>query len=167
MNLAKEMMMIQKAHSRRATIALLGSVSLLPLLAACSETKAKTIVVHKDANCGCCNGWVEHIDQAGFKAEVRNVTDLAEVKKRLGVPAVLASCHTGEVDGYVIEGHVPAEAIQKLLAEKPKARGLAVPGIPIGSPGMEGADPETYDVVIFDETSNKPFMKFVETRVVG
>ena len=115
--------MIQKAYSRRATIGLLTSVSLLPLFAACSEAKAKTIVVHKDANCGCCNGWVKHIDQAGFKTDVRNVTDLAEVKKRLGVPDALASCHTGEVDGYVIEGHVPAEAIQKLLAEKPKARG--------------------------------------------
>jgi hypothetical protein len=164
---AKEMPMIQKAYSCRATVSLLASASLLPVLAACSETEAQTITVHKDANCGCCNGWVKHLNGAGFQTVVRNVSDLAEVKKRLGVPDALASCHTGEVEGYVIEGHVPAEAIQRLLAEKPKARGLAVPGMPIGSPGMEGANPETYDVVIFDESSSKPFMKFVETRVVG
>ncbi len=95
------------------------------------------------------------------------MSDLSDVKKRLRVPDSLASCHTGEVEGYVIEGHVPAEAILKLLAEKPKARGLAVPGMPIGSPGMEGPDPEPYDVVIFDDTSSKPFMRFIESRVVG
>lgn len=101
------------------------------------------ITVHKDPNCGCCTGWAEHLAKAGFEVKTIDTTTLDAVKKRLGVPTDLAACHTAEVDGYVVEGHVPAAALKRFLNEKPKATGLAVPGMPIGSPGMEGGTPET------------------------
>lgn len=159
--------MTSEAYTRRATLSLLASVSLLPLAAACSEESAGAMTVYKDPNCGCCNGWIKHVRAAGFETTVRNGGDLVEVKKRLGVPSELTSCHTAEISGYVIEGHVPAPAIQKLLAEKPQAKGLAAAGMPIGSPGMEGANPEPYEVVIFDDTSSRPYMKFLESRAIG
>ena len=109
------------------------------------------MIVTKDPNCGCCGGWVEHMKAAGFPVEVITSSDVDQVKLRLGVPDDLASCHTAEVSGYVVEGHVPADAVKRLLAEKPQARGLAVPGMPMGSPGMEvaGKAPESYEVVLF------------------
>jgi hypothetical protein len=131
--------------------ALLG-LSALALLAGTRSVAAGPIVtVTKDPNCGCCGDWVEHLRQAGFAVEVRDVPEVNRVKARLGVPSDLAACHTAEVSGYVIEGHVPASAIRRLLDEKPKAKGLAVAGMPVGSPGMEvpGAPPDTYDVVLF------------------
>jgi hypothetical protein len=110
-----------------------------------------TVTVTKDPNCGCCSGWVEHLRQAGFVVEVRDVSDLNRVKARLGIPSDLAACHTAEVSGYVIEGHVPASALRRFLDEKPNARGLAVAGMPVGSPGMEvpGTPPEEYNVILF------------------
>jgi hypothetical protein len=105
----------------------------------------------KDPTCGCCSGWVQHLQNAGFATKVLDTRDIDAVKKRLGVPDDLAACHTAEVAGYVIEGHVPAAALSRFLAEKPNATGLAVPGMPIGSPGMEGGRPEKYDVVLFGQ----------------
>ncbi|MEA5667827.1 DUF411 domain-containing protein [Stenotrophomonas sp. MH1] len=98
------------------------------------------VKVHKDPNCGCCGGWAEHMQAAGFPVEVHDTSDMALVKQRLGIGEGMMSCHTSEIDGYVVEGHVPVSAIQKLLAERPKARGLVLPGMPIGSPGMESPD---------------------------
>jgi hypothetical protein len=95
------------------------------------------IQVHKSPTCGCCREWVEHLQQNGFKVEVFEADDLEPVKTRLGVPPGKGSCHTGEVGGYLVEGHVPAVDIRRLLAERPKARGLVLPGMPVGSPGME------------------------------
>lgn len=124
-----------------------------------SETVAETptpaagatpqlVVVHKNPTCGCCEMWVEHLRDAGFRVEVRNEDNLDPIKQRLGVPYGKGSCHTAEVAGYVVEGHVPAADIRRLLAEKPKARGLVLPGMPLGSPGMEveGATPQPYTV---------------------
>lgn len=109
------------------------------------------LVVHKTASCGCCGVWVEHMRHAGFQVEVRDEEDLNAVKLRLGVPPAKGSCHTAEVGGYVIEGHVPAEDIKRLLAERPRARGLVLPGMPMGSPGMETPDgsvqPYTVEIV--------------------
>lgn len=109
------------------------------------------MVVHKTASCGCCGVWVEHMRHAGFQVEVRDEEDLNAVKLRLGVPPAKGSCHTAEVGGYVIEGHVPAEDIKRLLAERPRARGLVLPGMPMGSPGMETPDgsvqPYTVEIV--------------------
>ena len=113
-----------------------------------------TIAVTKDPNCDCCSGWVEHLRQAGFAVEVRDVPDVNRIKARLGVPSDLAACHTAQVSGYVIEGHVPASALRRFLKEKPNAKGLAVRGMPVGSPGMEvpGSPPEEYNVVLFGPT---------------
>jgi hypothetical protein len=120
------------------------------------------VAVTKDPNCGCCGGWVEHLKGAAFPVEVSEATDVNRVKVRLGVPQALAACHTAEVDGYVIEGHVPAPAIKRLLAERPQAKGLAVPGMPVGSPGMEveGSEPETYSVVLFGPSGQRTFARF-------
>lgn len=98
------------------------------------------VVVHKSPSCGCCGAWVEHMRDAGFPVEVRNADNLEPVKSRLGVPYGKGSCHTAEVDGYFVEGHVPASDIKRMLAERPDALGLTLPGMPIGSPGMEVPD---------------------------
>ena len=126
-----------------------------------SAAPKPAINVSKDPNCGCCTGWVEHLRRNGFVATVVDSADMQAVKARLGVPAELASCHTAEIAGYVIEGHVPALAIARLLAEKPAARGLAVPGMPIGSPGMEGGRPEVYEVILFGKDHPVSYGRFL------
>lgn len=109
-----------------------------------------TVEVTKDPTCGCCEKWLAHLSEGGFTVTVTKAP-VNPLKVRLGVPRELASCHTAQVGGYVIEGHVPAGAIRRLLAERPEGTGLAVPGMPAGSPGMEveGMDPDNYDVVLF------------------
>ena len=124
--------------SRRSFLA---SATAFPLLLSTAGTVRSAglplVTVTKDTNCGCCGAWVEHIEAAGFPVSVVESSEVESLKQRLGVPAALYSCHTAEVDGYVIEGHVPAAAIQRLLTERPSATGLAVPGMPAGSPGMD------------------------------
>lgn len=107
-------------------------------------------VVYKSPTCGCCTAWARHLERAGFVVELRDVPDVTPVKARAGVPAALGACHTAFVGGYVIEGHVPAADVRRLLAESPPVVGLAVPGMPEGSPGMEGPNPEPYRVLAFD-----------------
>ena len=124
------------------------------------------MVVSKDPNCGCCSLWIEHIRAAGFDVEAVDTGDLAALKRRLGVPSQLSACHTAEIGGYVIEGHVPAAAIKRLLRERPAAQGLAVPGMPVGSPGMEvaGAANEVYDVILFGAGRQQRFARFEGAR---
>ena len=113
---------------------------------------ATTIQVYKTPTCGCCSEWIEHLRDAGFRVEATDLTDLTAIKTEHGVTRDLASCHTAFVGDYVIEGHVPAQDIRRLLEERPEIAGLAVPGMPMGSPGMEHPDPsrhEAYDVVAF------------------
>jgi len=150
---------------RRFVVGLVGVAWAAPLRAAESLPK---IAVTKDPNCSCCSGWVDHLKQAGFPVEVIETPDINRVKVRLGVPQSLAACHTGEVAGYVIEGHVPAGGIKRLLAEKPQAKGLAVPGMPIGSPGMEvdGAEPETYEVILFGSGGQRIFARYRGVQAV-
>jgi hypothetical protein len=107
------------------------------------------VKVYKTPTCGCCNGWVDHLREEGFTVETVDLPNLGQVKEDLGVDTSLMSCHTALVDGYVVEGHVPASAIRRLLAERPEVTGLAVPGMPMGSPGMEGPNPEVYQVLTF------------------
>lgn len=110
--------------------------------------------VFKSPTCGCCNGWIDHLREAGFEVEATDVADTTPIAQRLGVPDSLRSCHTAEIDGYAIEGHVPAADIRRLLAERPDAAGIAVPGMPIGSPGMEMADrSDPYQVLLFADGS--------------
>lgn len=114
-----------------------------------SPLGAPQILIYKSPTCGCCKLWVDHIVAAGFRPTVRDVPNVAPLKAELGVPAPLHSCHTALVDGYVLEGHVPADLALKLLAERPDALGLAVPGMPMGSPGMDGPRKDDYDVILF------------------
>jgi len=113
--------------------------------------RSEEVVVYKSPWCGCCEGWVDHMRASGFEVTVREQEELSAIKRMSGVPEVLESCHTAFVGGYAIEGHVPAGAIERLLAERPPVRGLAAPGMPIGSPGMEGADPKPYEVMTFTQ----------------
>lgn len=108
------------------------------------------VVVHKNPSCGCCGLWVEHMHAHGFEVEVRDVDDMGPIKERVGVPPGMGSCHTAEVAGYFLEGHVPAADVRRLLEERPEARGLTVPGMPLGSPGMEVPDGrvQPYEVVL-------------------
>jgi hypothetical protein len=115
----------------------LTAVSALAMAAALPLQAATSIHVFKNPDCGCCSGWVDHLKAAGFAVQVTEVDDTAESRKRLGMPEKFGSCHTATVEGYVLEGHVPAADIRRLLAMRPKALGLAVPGMPVGSPGME------------------------------
>ena len=147
---------------RSALLAAAGSL----LMTSAPLAEEPRITVHKDPSCGCCAGWVRHLQKAGFAANVLETRDLEAVKKRLGVPDDLAACHTAEVEGYVIEGHVPAGALRRFLAESPKATGLAVPGMPVGSPGMEGGNPEKYDVVLFGPTGRRTYLSFIGERAV-
>jgi len=125
-----------------------------------AEPAPSTLLVHKSPYCGCCELWIEHMREAGFAVEARNVSDVHSIKERLGVPAAKASCHTAQIGGYFIEGHVPAADVKRLLAERPEARGLTVPGMPKGSPGMEvpggAVDPYTVELVGKDG-STTPF----------
>lgn len=113
---------------------------------------ARTMVVYKSPTCGCCSDWVGYMEQHGYTATVEMVEDIAVVKEEHNIPTAVWSCHTALLDGYIIEGHVPVEAIERLLTERPPVAGIAVPGMPVGSPGMEmaGAAPQPFDVVTFD-----------------
>lgn len=113
---------------------------------------AAEVTVYKSPTCGCCTKWVEHLEQSGFEVKTYDVRDVVSYKVRMGVPPTLGSCHTALVDGYVIEGHVPADDIKRLLTQRPRVSGLAVPGMPVGSPGMEqGNRRDRYDVLSFTE----------------
>lgn len=116
------------------------------------SASATEVTVYKSPTCDCCTSWIQHLRANGFTILARDLGDVGEVKAQLGVRPDLASCHTAVVDGYVIEGHVPADLIRRLLAERPAVKGLAVPGMPVGSPGMEQGDrKDPYTVFAFDE----------------
>ena len=132
--------------SAAALLAALGPSRLAAALA-----PATPITVHKDASCGCCEKWITHMRANGFKVEVRDEKDIDGVKDQLGVPKGVRSCHTALVGGYLVEGHVPASDVRKLLDTRPKVVGLAVPGMPSGTPGMEGPrGAERYEVLSWD-----------------
>ncbi len=118
-------------------------------LATAHVLAAEQVVVYKSPACGCCGQWVEHLRKSGFEVRVSSTEAMSAVKARFGVPAEMHSCHTALVGGYVIEGHVPASDIRRLLKDKPKVAGLAAPGMPLGSPGMEGPKSEPYSVMSF------------------
>ena len=149
-------------HIDRRTLLLAAVAAGVGASHAARATGLPTVTVHKDPSCGCCEAWVDHIKAGGYAASVLEAPRINAVKTRLGVPQPLWSCHTAEVEGYVLEGHVPASAIERLLAERPKVRGLAVPGMPVGSPGMEveGREPQAYDVIAFGDGAPQTFMSF-------
>ena len=115
--------------------------------AAVADTASMT--VYKSPTCGCCSEWVKHVEEHGIRVDARDVADVGPIKEQLGVPSQLGSCHTAVIGGYVVEGHVPADVIKRMLREKPQIAGIAVPGMPAGSPGMEGdgSRKDRYDVI--------------------
>jgi hypothetical protein len=118
------------------------------------QQKPPTVEVYKTVTCGCCSLWVEHLEANGFTVRTTNLENLGGLKAKYRIPPRAQSCHTAVVNGYVVEGHVPAADVHRLLKERPAIVGLAVPGMPIGSPGMEvpGQKPQPYDVLAFDKT---------------
>ena len=131
---------------------MLAAFAPLAFLAFTGNAAAATLNVIKTASCGCCKHWVEHMRKAGFTVVVRDVEDVTPTARRLGVPDSLRSCHTSHIGGYAIEGHVPAADVKRLLAQKPKAAGIAVPGMVMGSPGMEHGDHKVpYETILFDK----------------
>lgn len=139
----------------RSDSAVAGRMASSDAAAQTAALPADTVVVYKTPTCGCCNKWVDHIEENGFAVVTHDLDNLETTKRTLGVPAGRFSCHTATVNGYTIEGHVPADLIRRLIDSKPRGvKGLAVPGMPMGSPGMEGIIRQEYDVLSFDEKGN-------------
>lgn len=155
---------VAKMMSRRAALGLIALAATARLSSPARAQSPLNVVVHKDPSCGCCTAWAKHLERAGFGVTVDETPALKEIKRRLGVPGDLASCHTAELEGYVLEGHVPLRAIERLLADRPKATGLAVPGMPTGSLGMEGGAPELYEVALFDSDWRHSYGRFRGTE---
>ncbi len=150
--------MSMKRTTRRRALMFAAATAAIALLPRWARAQGATkVVVHKSPTCGCCGAWTARMREAGYVVEEIIEADIQAVKKRLGVPERLASCHTAEIDGYVVEGHVPPQAVAQLLKERLKAIGLAAPGMPAGSPGMEGGEPEVYRLYLFDASGERPF----------
>lgn len=133
---------------RRTVLQALAVTVLGSHLGAQAAIPLPLVTVYKSASCGCCTEWIRHLQDNGFMVKAQDVANPSEYREKFGIPQELGSCHTGVVNGYAIEGHVPAREIKRLLAEQPKARGLAVPSMPLGSPGMEGPRSDPYDVLL-------------------
>lgn len=137
--------------NRRNALSLALGATALAVAPAFAAGPLPPVEVFKNPSCGCCGAWVDHLKAAGFEVKVSLTEDTAAVRRRHGLPDKFGSCHTAVVAGYVVEGHVPAADVKKLLAMRPKAIGIAVPGMPVGSPGMEvGARKDAYDVLLID-----------------
>jgi hypothetical protein len=144
-----------------------GSEPEAVLAAAGADQTLPTLVVYKTSTCGCCTGWVDHMRAAGFTVDARDVptnADLMRVKVDAGVPGAMATCHTALIDGYVVEGHVPADQVKRLLADRPAVAGIAVPGMPVGSPGMEGPGAQPYRVYSWDRQGGSAVFAEVDPR---
>jgi hypothetical protein len=150
-----------RSLSRRRLIGCLGIAGIAIAGRRPALAGGPLLEVYKSPWCGCCGAWVEHMQQAGFAVEVNELDDVAPLKAMLGIAPELQSCHTAVVDGYVVEGHVPAREVTRLLAERPAGTGLAVPGMPIGSPGMEqDGMREPYEVVLFQGEERSMFARY-------
>jgi hypothetical protein len=142
--------MRRRGFMRALALAVASAAAVAPVARALAQgARPLAIDVYKSPLCGCCEAWVKHLRSNGFTVTVHDVEDTGEYRKRFGMPERFGSCHTGHIAGYAIEGHVPAADIRKLLAAKPKAVGLTVPGMPVGSPGMEqGSRKDPFDVLL-------------------
>ena len=136
-----------------AAAVVLVAIGVWALVPREAEARGPELTMYKSPDCRCCLAWAEHLEDNGFEVEVEETLTLSRFKEEQGVPASLAACHTALVNGYVVEGHVPADVLRRFLAEAPAAAGLTVPGMPLGSPGMEvpGQLPQPYDVFVFDD----------------
>lgn len=146
--------------SRREWLTATGMFAALALPStARALTRAPKLVTKRNPGCSCCEGWATHMRAAGFEIDMSDHPKLNEYKDSLGVPGDLRGCHTSVGEGYIFEGHIPAPVVQRFLKEKPSAKGIAVAGMPAGSPGMESPDPVAYDVVAFDGTKTWVYEK--------
>jgi hypothetical protein len=138
---------------RRLALVLVALLLLVPAVGTTAQSRQTAIEVYKSPTCGCCSKWIDHLRSHGFAARAIDTDKIDEIKDSRGVPRQARSCHTGMVGGYVVEGHVPAADIQRLLKERPAIVGIAVPGMPIGSPGMEvpGMKAQSYNVIAFSK----------------
>jgi len=132
---------------RKQITACLATVLFLASHSAMAQPELPTVKVYKNPSCGCCKKWINHLEKNGFKVEASNVSNLDPIKQKFGIAPQFRACHTAKIGKYVVEGHVPASDIKKMLAEKPDIMGLAVPGMPMGSPGMEGHRKDPYQVI--------------------
>ncbi len=149
--------------TRRSTLALLGAVAFPSI--AFAQSSDVQITIYKDPRCSCCGNWARYMQAAGFAITVQETTNIASMKTQLGVPDDLASCHTATIADYVVEGHVPASAVRRLLSEKPAATGFAVPGMPAGAPGMD-ASVESDEVILCGPAARRTYARFVGDREV-
>jgi hypothetical protein len=138
----------------RKFLVLCTALALLSTGAAQAQSGARHAVIYKDPNCGCCQGYADHLQRHGFTVEVRNTAVLDAIKRKYDVPASLASCHTMRIGGYTVEGHVPVATLEKLLRERPKIGGISLPGMPIGTPGMPG--PKSEPFVVYELGKGEP-----------
>ncbi|MBT8117560.1 MAG: DUF411 domain-containing protein [Gammaproteobacteria bacterium] len=145
---------MNKHISRRILVAGIMLATLIPQFALAEADGLESITVYKSPTCGCCSKWVRHLQENGFAVEAIDRNDMNAVKLKSGIPRQLASCHTAIIDGYVIEGHVPAADIRRLLKDRPAVAGLTVPRMPMGSPGMEGPRQDSYEVMTFTKTGD-------------
>jgi hypothetical protein len=147
-----------------------AGLALLPALAlpGRAQTALPTMTVAKDPSCSCCGSWVKYLRANGFAVDIVERTDMDRIKAALGVPAALQSCHTAEIDGYVIEGHVPADAIRRLLTERPQATGLAVAGMPSSAPGMDVPNAsDIYEVTLFASSLQRRYARYLGLRLIA
>jgi hypothetical protein len=145
--------------TRRSFVCATAAALALGKFARAGAEDAPMVSVYKSPACGCCGEWIRHMRANGFRVETHDVADVTAIKRQYGVPDELASCHTAVVGGYAIEGHVPAADVQKLVRERPKLRGLAVPGMVPGSPGMEQGPPQRYATLAFDDRGSRVYMR--------
>lgn len=143
--------------TRRLFVLAAGAGLALAALPAARAQLRPLVTVYKSPACGCCGQWEKHMRESGFRLEINNVADATPLKRKLGVPEALYSCHTATVEGYVLEGHVPAADVKRLLRERATLTGLAVPGMVPGSPGMEQGAPRAYATIAFDERASRVF----------
>jgi hypothetical protein len=138
--------------NRRNLLSLAAAAAAVASFHSLAKASLPQVEVYKNPDCGCCGAWVEHLKAAGFPVKVHETPDTGPVRKRHGIPDEFGSCHTGVVAGYALEGHVPAEDVKRLLTKKPVAAGLSVPGMPVGSPGMEmGSRKDPFQVLLIDK----------------
>lgn len=137
-------------NKRRQFLSHLTALLVAGPLVTRAEDTGTLVQVYKSPTCGCCSKWIDHLRAAGFTVQATNVPDVNPYKREYGLPPQLASCHTAIVEGYVVEGHVPADDVIKMLRQKPDIKGIAVPGMPMGSPGMESPNPQRYETIAFD-----------------
>jgi hypothetical protein len=147
-------------HTRRSFVFAAGAALALGMLPGARAQQAlPPVTVYKGPACGCCGEWVKHMRASGFHVSTRDVADVTPIRRKYGVPDEFSSCHTAIVGAYAIEGHVPAADIKRLLRERTKATGLAVPGMVVGSPGMEQGRPQPYATLVFDERGSRVFAR--------